>query len=94
VQNFILWIVDSPHASQLCKTAFAIKNSSTLILPQWTKILEELELNDRMMPWDVSMRWNLTFNMLKFAIEYCLAIDTIIAGHDMKLHNYKLGKEE
>jgi len=32
--------------------------------------------------------------MLKFAIEYCLAIDTITAEHNMKLHDYELGKEE
>jgi len=32
--------------------------------------------------------------MLKFAIKYCLAIDTITAEHDMKLRDYKLGKEE
>ena len=94
MRNFILWIVNSLHASQLRKTAFAIKNSSTLILPRWTKILEELELNDRMMPRDVSTRWNSTFDMLKFAIEYRLAIDTITAEHDMKLRNYELGKEE
>ena len=82
------------HAHNQHKTAFAIKNSSTLILPRWTKILEELELNDRMMPRDVSTRWNSTFDMLKFAIEYRLAIDTITAERDMKLRNYELGKEE
>ena len=32
--------------------------------------------------------------MLKFAIEYRLVISTIIAELDIKLHNYKLGKEE
>jgi len=32
--------------------------------------------------------------MLKFAINYCLAIDTIVAERNMKLHNYKLGREE
>jgi hypothetical protein len=32
--------------------------------------------------------------MLKFAIEYRLVISTIIAELDMKLHDYKLGKEE
>jgi hypothetical protein len=51
-----LYIIDhnSPHTSQLCKTAFAIKNSFTIILPCWYKILKELELSACMMPWDVS----------------------------------------
>jgi hypothetical protein len=50
-----LYIIDhnSPHTSQLRKTAFAIKNSSTIILLHWYKILKELELGARMMPWDV-----------------------------------------
>ncbi|KAF8227814.1 hypothetical protein L208DRAFT_1379610 [Tricholoma matsutake] len=40
---------------KLCKTAFAIKNSSTIILPQWYKVLKELKLDACMMLWDVSM---------------------------------------
>jgi len=32
--------------------------------------------------------------MLKFAIEYRLAIDTITAERNMKLRDYELGKEE
>jgi hypothetical protein len=51
-----LYIIDhnSPHTFQLRKTAFAIKNSSTIILPCWYEILKELELSAHMMPWDVS----------------------------------------
>jgi hypothetical protein len=33
--------------------AFAIKNSSTLILPKWFFILEDLKLFSHIMPWDV-----------------------------------------
>jgi hypothetical protein len=80
--------------SQLRKIAFTIKNSSTIILPRWYEVLEELELDARMMPRDVSTRWNSTFDMLKFAIKYRLAIDTITAERNMKLRNYELGKEE
>jgi len=32
--------------------------------------------------------------MLKFAINYHLAINTITAEHNIKLCNYRLGKEE
>jgi hypothetical protein len=79
---------------QLRKTAFAIKNSSTIILPRWYEILKDLELDARMMPWDVSTRWNSTFDMLSFAIKYCAAIDTITAERAMKLRDYELGREE
>ena len=46
------------------------------------------------MPRDVSTGWNLTFDMLKFAIEYHVALDTITAEHAMKLHNFELEREE
>jgi hypothetical protein len=85
---------NSPRTSQLRKIAFAIKNSSTIILPRWYEVLKELDLNAHMMPRDVSTRWNSTFDMLKFALEYRLAIDTITAERKMKLRDYELGKEE
>jgi len=37
---------------------------------------------------------SLITDMLKFAIQYPMAIDTITAEHSMKLCDYKLGKEE
>jgi len=46
------------------------------------------------MPRDVSTRWNSSFDMLRFAIEYRKAIDTITAERGMKLRNYELGAEE
>lgn len=47
-----------------------------------------------MMPRDVLTRWNSTFEMLNFAIEYRVAIDAITAERNMKLRKYELGKEE
>ncbi|KAF8234807.1 hypothetical protein L208DRAFT_1020696, partial [Tricholoma matsutake] len=70
---------------KLHKTAFTIKNSSTIILPRWYEVLEELKLDARMMLWDVSTRWNSTFDMLKFAIKYRTAIDAITAKCSMRL---------
>ena len=67
-----------------------MKNSLTIILPQWYEVLEELGLNACMMPWDVSMQWNSTFDMLRFAIKYRLAIDIITEECSMKLCDYKL----
>ena len=45
-----------------------------------------------MMPCDVATHWNLTFNMLIFALEYCEAIDKILVNREMR--KYELSEEE
>jgi len=52
---------------QLQNISLAIKNSSTIILPRWYKVLESLLLAPCMMPCDVATRWNSTYNMLEFS---------------------------
>ena len=74
------------------KLAFAIKNSSTVILPQWNALLIRLELAQSMMPHDVRTRWNSTFEMLKFTVQYRAAIDKISAGKDLRA--YEMDEEE
>jgi hypothetical protein len=80
--------------SQLRKIAFAIKNSTTIILPQWFAVLQELDFSKQMMPRDVKTRWNSTFDMLDFAVEHITAIDTITGDRDMKLRQYELSEED
>ena len=46
------------------------------------------------MPRDVATRWNLTFDMLQFALEYRAAIKQITGEVDMKLRNYEMSSEE
>jgi len=72
--------------------SFAIKNSTTIILPKWYATLDEL--NDRMMPRDVTTRWNSTYDMLEFAITYREALDVITGDRDMKLRQYEMDDEE
>ena len=79
---------------QLRKIAFSIKNLTTIILPEWYSTLEELGLNARMMPRDVSMRWNSTFDMVDFAIDYQPAIDAITSNRDMKMRSLELDTPE
>ena len=72
----------------------AIKNSSTIVLPKWYEVLDTLSLKPRMMPRDVSTRWNSTFDMVSFAIEYRPALDVMTADRDMNLRKFELSKRE
>jgi hypothetical protein len=47
-----------------------------------------------MMPRDVSTRWNSTFDMVDFAIDYQPAIDTITGNRDMKMRSLELDAAE
>ena len=71
-----------------------MKNSTTIVLPQWFSVLQELELAEQMMPRDVKTRWNSTFDMLDFAVEHITAINTITGDCDMKLRQYELSEDE
>ena len=84
----------SNSVEQLRALANAIKNSSTIILPQWLEKLEDLHLRVRMMPRDVSTRWNSTFDMLNFALDYRLAIDSITSNRELNLRKYELQDNE
>ena len=65
-----------------------------IVLPAWRKLLHELKVMDRIMPRDVTTRWNSTYDMLKFTLEYCKAIDIIMADRQNDLHNYELSERE
>ena len=79
---------------QIRAIANTIKNSSTIVLPQWNSMLNELCLPPRIMPRDVSTRWNSTFDMLDFAILYREAIDAMTANRLLKLRQFELDNEE
>ena len=71
-----------------------MKNSSTIILPRWFSTLDEYELKHRMMPRDVSTRWNSTYDMLIFSLQYRDALDHITGDRDMKLRLYEMDDDE
>ncbi|KAF8236206.1 hypothetical protein L208DRAFT_1129820, partial [Tricholoma matsutake] len=57
------------------KLAYKIMHSTIILLPAWKDCLKNLELAIKIMPWDISTRWNSTYDMLCFAIHYCKAIE-------------------
>ncbi|KAF8815678.1 hypothetical protein BYT27DRAFT_7004574, partial [Phlegmacium glaucopus] len=79
---------------KLRKLSYAIINSTTLLLPKWFSTLKDLKLDKRMMPRDVSTRWNSTYDMLKFAINYRKAIDRLTGDKNLGLRQYELGDDE
>lgn len=71
-----------------------MKNSTTLLLPKWFDILEDLTLSERIMPRDVTTRWNSTYDMLDFAIEYQKAVQLTTGDLDLDLRKYELTREQ
>ena len=80
--------------NKLRKLANTMKNSTTILLPQWYNKVASCRLPRCMMHRDVSTRWNSTFDMLHFALEYRLAIDAMTAMRDLRLRKYELSPEE
>ena len=69
---------------------YTIRNSSTLILPQWYRTLDSLSLDERLIPRDICTRWNATYDMLDCAYEYRKAVNKITDIWDMKLQQYEV----
>ena len=80
--------------AQLRKLAFALVNSTTLLLPAWKLCLEELKLVIRIMPRDVTTRWNSTYDMLSFAVKYKKAIAYVTSDIKNNLRKYELTDTE
>ena len=52
------------------------------------------KLKLRLMPRDVVTRWNSTYDMLTFSLEYRKAVDEITSNRDLKLRQNELDEEE
>ena len=81
-----------------------IKNSSTLILPEWFVIIERMAqasqekgktpLSSQMMPRNVATHWNSMYEMLDFAYTYRAAYNEITSNRDMKMRKYELSDSD
>jgi hypothetical protein len=79
---------------QLRQLAFKTIHSTTKLLPAWMALLTKLKLPSRMMPRDVATRWNSTFDMLDFTLQYRSAIDAITDDRRMDLRQLELSEHE
>jgi hypothetical protein len=80
--------------SQVRKISFAVKNSSTLALPEWFNILDRLSLAPRMIPRDVKTQWNSMYDMLNVAVQYCIAINELTANQKFGLQDYEISTKD
>lgn len=69
-------------------------NSSTILLPAYKKRVAELKLPDRLIPRDVSTRWNSTYDMLSMALKYKTVVDAMCADRELGLRKFELGARE
>ncbi|KAF8546756.1 hypothetical protein OG21DRAFT_1479622 [Imleria badia] len=69
-------------------------NSSTLLLPTWKMLLEELKQTISIMPCDVVTRWNLTFDLLEYALDHRKAVDKMTQDWDLGLRKFEMGDHE
>ncbi|KAJ8515393.1 hypothetical protein ONZ45_g7180 [Pleurotus djamor] len=79
---------------KLRKLSYKILHSTTILLPAWKKVLAALHLKERVMPRDVTTRWNSTFDMLDFAIEYRSAVQTMTQQHEEALGMYEMANSD
>ncbi|KAG1766569.1 hypothetical protein EDD22DRAFT_773900 [Suillus occidentalis] len=61
-----------------------------ILLPAWKSIFKDLKLAVRIMPCNVSICWNSTYNMLNFALKYWKDIDVITDKRKLGLDEYEL----
>ena len=69
-------------------------HSSTVLLPAWKKCVAALQLKGRIMPRDVTTRWNSTYDMLSFAVTYRKAIEEFTSDRKNDLREYELTVSE
>ena len=65
-----------------------------ILLPVWKTCLEALERLIKIMLQDVSTRWNSTYNMLSFVVQYRKAIEHMTSNCRNDLWQFEMLEEE
>ncbi|KIM61367.1 hypothetical protein SCLCIDRAFT_122107, partial [Scleroderma citrinum Foug A] len=78
----------------LHKLAYKIINSSTIILPAWKETLINLCMTISLMPQDVATQWNLTLDLLEYALKHQEAVDLIMQRRELGLRTFELTDNE
>jgi hypothetical protein len=60
----------------------------------WFEALEQMKLTACKMPHDVSTRWNSTYDLLTFVLQYQAGIDDVTSNKTAGLRQYELSDEE
>ncbi|KIM56043.1 hypothetical protein SCLCIDRAFT_133576 [Scleroderma citrinum Foug A] len=79
---------------KICKLAFKIIHSSTVLLPAWDTAFREAGLAVRQIPRDVVTRWNSSFDMADFIIDYRVPVDLMTNKRSLGLAMYALEEHE
>ncbi|KAG6913256.1 hypothetical protein DXG01_008365 [Tephrocybe rancida] len=79
---------------KLRRLSFKIINSTTILLPEWERTLKKLKLQIKLMPRDVRTRWNSTYDMLRFALQYKEAIVAMTGNRENNLRRFELSGKE
>ncbi|KIK80335.1 hypothetical protein PAXRUDRAFT_158966, partial [Paxillus rubicundulus Ve08.2h10] len=78
----------------LRKLAYKIVHSTTILLPAWQSILEDMRMTMSLMPRDVSTRWNSTYDMVDYALKHRRAVDTVTQRRELGLRKFELADHE
>lgn len=74
--------------------AFKVICSSTVLLPAWRKILEDLKMLVTLMVYNVATQWNYTLNMLAYTLKHKEAVDTLMQHQDLCQYELSNGEWE
>ena len=66
----------------------------TNVLPAWKTILKDRKWTITLMPLDVATRWNLTFDLLEYALSHKKELDTVTQQRDLGLRSFELRDHE
>jgi hypothetical protein len=79
---------------KLRRLAYAILKSTTIALPAWRLAVSTAGLPPRLIPRDVSTRWNATYLLLQFAMEYKVPINAVCDDRTLALRSFSLDDDE